>query len=136
VCTKLELAGLVCLISWVTNAQADNMAISCEFSLMKQAHESLVFCGEPIDPASEARYEKLSQDFSTFIAKNGNPADYSGSLEQIRRRLQQDGRDRVCKDPDYPFLRRAFFRYVSDAGMTSVNDLLSRHRDPSEGDCF
>ncbi len=134
--TKLQSIGLACLISWVADAHANNMAIDCEFALLKQARESLVFCGEPIDALSEARYEKLMRDFTSFVAANGNLDGYSGSLEQIRRRLHQDGRDRVCKDPGYQLLRQTFFRSVSDVGMAEVSNLLSRPRNPSEGDCF
>ena len=134
--TKFQWISLACLLFLVTNARATNMAVDCEFSLLKQAHESLVFCGESIEPVNEARYDKLTQDFLAFIAMNGNPDKYNGSLEQIRRRLRQDGRDRVCEDPDYPLLRRAFFRYISDVGMAEVSRLLSHPRDPSEGDCF
>lgn len=110
------------------------MSVNCEFSLLKELHERLIFCGESIDPASGARYEKLVQDFSSFIAANGK--GYDDQVEEVRRRLHQEGKDRICKNADYPALRRMFFHYVSDAGMAEVRVLLSRPRDPNKGDCL
>jgi hypothetical protein len=113
------------------------MAVKCEFSLLKQAHETIVYCGEQIDPAMEARYNKLSKDFLSFIATNQDSKPrWNESVEEIRRNLLQEDRDRVCKGPDYALFRRSFFLYVSDVGMTAVSNLLSHPRDPSEGDCF
>lgn len=117
--------GLASLCFCMPSAYANNMAVDCEFVILKQAHETLMYCEELIDSVSEARYEKLFRDFSSFVAANANAKknSYNGSLEQIRRRLNQDGRDRVCKDPDYPFLRQAFFRYVSDEGMAAMGEI-------------
>jgi hypothetical protein len=113
------------------------MAVECEFSLLKQAHETLIYCGEQIDPVIEARYNELSKSFLSFIATNQDSKPGSDdSVEEIRRDLLREDRDRVCKGPDYALLRRSFFRSVSDVGMTEVGNLLSHPRDPSEGDCF
>jgi hypothetical protein len=113
------------------------MSISCEFSLLKQAHETLVYCGQRLDPLSAARYDKLFKEFSSFIITNRNPnTKYDEDLDEMRMRLLQEGQARVCKGPDYDLLRRAFGRYVSDAGMAEIKNLLSHPRDPLEGDCF
>jgi hypothetical protein len=133
--TKLQLVG-ACLIPLVAQAHANNASINCEFAVLKQAHETLMFCGETIDPVSEARYDKLTKGFQSFIASNPDSRPGWNSVEEIQRSLLREGRDRVCKDPDYAWLREAFGRYVSDAGMAEVGSLLSRPRDPSEGDCF
>jgi hypothetical protein len=132
---KLKLVG-ACLIPLVAHAYANNASINCEFAMLKQAHETLIFCGEKIDPVSEARYDKLTKDFQSFIASNPDSRPGWDSVDEVRRLLLREGRDRVCKDPDYAWLRRAFDRYVSDAGMAEVGTLLSRPRDPSEGDCL
>jgi hypothetical protein len=130
--------GLAGLCFCMPSAYANDMAVACEFEILKQAHETLVYCGELIDSVSETRYEKLFWDFSSFVAANANAKknSYNGSLEQIQRRLHQDGRDLVCKDPGYPLLRQAFFRYVSDEGMAEVGRLLSHPQNPFEGDCL
>jgi len=135
--TKLRWLGFAWLVALAGNANAENMSVNCEFGLLKQAHETLVFCGEQIDPASEARYDKLKNEFSSFIAANIDSKKASDdSVEDIRRRLLQNGRERACKDRGYPLLRRAFFHYTSDIGMDGVSNLLNRARDPSEGGCF
>lgn len=118
------------------NAYANNVAVKCELSILNNAHETLVYCGESIGPADETRYDKLSGDFSTFIGANANSKPrWFDSVEEIRGSLAQEGRDRACKGPIYEGLRRAFFYAVSDVGMAEVSALLSRPRDPSEGDC-
>jgi len=112
------------------------MSINCEFALLKQARETMIFCGEKIGPANETRYDKLTKDFQSFIASNPNSKPPWDRAEEIRTKLLGEGRDRVCNDRDYPFLQQAFYRYVSDAGMVAVGNLLSRPRDPDDGDCF
>lgn len=113
------------------------MAINCEFALLLQARETLLHCGEQIDPTSEARYDKLINDFMSFIAANVDSKKRSDdSVDEIRKRLRRSDRDRVCKGSDYLLLRQTFFHAVSDVGMAQVSKLLSHPRDPSEGDCF
>jgi hypothetical protein len=123
-------------MSLTGSACATNASIQCDFAFLKQAHETLVFCGEKIDPASEERYDKLTKEFQAFIASNVDSKPGWETVEDIRRTLLREGKDRVCKDPDYQALRRVFFGYVSDSGMAQVKKLLSRPRDPSEGDCL
>ena len=124
-------------VALAADAPAHGMSVRCQFGLLKQAHETLVFCGEQIDPASEARFERLSKEFQSFVDSNQDSKKVADdSVEEIRRRLRQKGRDQVCKDPDYSLLRRLFFHNVSDAGMDELSNLLSHPQDPSEGDCF
>jgi hypothetical protein len=132
---KIQLVGAY-LVALVAYAHANNASINCEFAMLKQAHETLTFCGEKIDPANEARYDKLTKDFQFFIASNPNSKPPWDSAEEIRTRLHKEGRDRICNDPGYPLLQQAFYGYVSDAGMVAVGSLLSRPRDPNDGDCF
>src|SRR5450631_3566419 len=117
------------------------MAISCEFGMLSYAHEILIYCGEQIDPVSESRYAQLFRKFSDFDLANRQPPKPSESFEsyeaqEVQKRLRKLGPDAVCKDPDYPELRRVFFRYVSDEGVTAVQKLLSVPRNPNQGDCF
>jgi hypothetical protein len=132
---KSLLAGAY-LMSLTGSAYATNASIQCEFALLNQARETLIFCGEKIDPAGERRYDELTKEFQAFIASNADSRTGWQTVEDIRRTLLQEGKERVCKDPDYQALRRAFFVYVSDSGMAQAKKLLSRPRDPSEGDCF
>ena len=135
--SKSQWIGIAWLVALMGNAHANNMAVKCELALLRQAHETLIYCGEQIDPASEARYDKLTKDFLYFIATNrDSKPGWDDSVEEIRRRLSQMDRDRVCKALDYPLLRQTFSYAVSDAGIAEVGNLLSRPRDPSEGDCF
>jgi hypothetical protein len=113
------------------------MSIKCEFSLLKETHEMLAYCGEKIDQVTEQRYDEISKRFTSFIAANhASKPGLDHSVEEIRRRLQREDRDHVCKGSDYELARRVFFAYVSDSKMAAVNALLSRPRDPSEGECL
>jgi uncharacterized protein (DUF927 family) len=133
---NVQLAAL-CLATLLTPAHANNMAIKCEFAILKQAHETLIFCGEKINPANEARYQTVANQFESFIASNADSKpDWQESVEEIRRGLLREDKDRVCKDQDYQKHKRMFSLYVSDSGMAYVKKLLSRPRDPSKGDCF
>ena len=128
-------------IAWVTatagNAQAGNMAIYCELALLLRAHETLVHCGEQIDPASESRYDKLVGDYRSFIAANPAPKkQYDGDVGEIQKQLRKNDRNLVCTGCDYTLWHRTFVHAVSDVGMAEVGEQLSRPRDPSEGDCF
>jgi len=136
--SKSQWIGIAWLFALAGNAHANNMAIYCEFALLQQAHETLLHCGEHIDPASEARYGKLINEFMSFFAANVASKKQSDgdSVGEIRKRLLQSDRDRVCKGSDYLRWRQTFLYAVSDIGMAQVSKLLSRPRDPSEGDCF
>lgn len=130
---RLAIIGLTCLSS-LASAHASNMAIDCEYKLLKQAHETLRFCGESIDSVRQARYQHLVRDYLSFIAENKTRnMMHDESVEDIRRSLEGMGHDRVCNDP---VLWGVFYFSVSDSGMAEARKKLSRRRDPSEGDCF
>ena len=135
--SKSRWIAIAWLIAAAGNAQAGNMAIYCELALLLRAHETLVHCGEQIDPESESRYSKLVGDFRSFIA--ANPAakkQYDGDVGEIQKKLRQNDRNLVCTRRDYKQWHRTFVHAVSDVGMAEVGEQLSRLRDLSEGDCF
>jgi len=131
--------GIICAISLAPSVQASSFSIGCEFLLLREVHETLLFCGEHIDEPNERRYQKLVGDLSSFIdaneKMNQHPA-FTKSVDEIRDHLVREGQDRVCKSSDVALWRKTFLRAVSDAGMEEVGKLLSRPRDPFEGDCF
>ena len=136
--SKSRWIGIASSFALAGNAHANNMALYCEFALLQQAHETLLHCEEQNDPASEARYGKLVDEFMSFFAANAAFKKQSDgdSVSEIRKRLLQGDRNRICREPDYTYLRQKFYYAVSDLGMAEVSKLLSRPRDPSEGDCL
>lgn len=130
-----QLIG-ICLVFLAGSTCASNAAINCEFQRLKQVHETLVFCSEQIDLASEARYAELTKEFQSFFSPDVNSKPAWDSIEEIRKRLVQEGKDRVCKDPGLSASRRDFFQYVSEAGMARVKNLLSQPRNRTGGDCY
>jgi hypothetical protein len=116
-----------------------NMAISCEYMLLTEAYETLVFCGEAIDSVNKERYVLLQNDFIKFIRMNTRSDEKKNVLdygEARRKEFESRPKDRVCKDPGYPILRKTFYQYISDVGMAAVSELLKQPRDPNSGDCF
>ena len=92
---KSLLAGAY-LMSLTGSAYATNASIQCEFALLNQARETLIFCGEKIDPAGERRYDELTKEFQAFIASNADSRPGWQTVEDIRRTLLQEGKERVC----------------------------------------
>ena len=142
---KWRRYAIICAISLVTpSAHAGSASIACEYGLLREAHEILLFCGEQIDEQNERRYQKLVGDLSSFIAANGKTSNHlassaiNESTEEIRNHLIREGQDRVCRSSDVPLalLRQSFLRTVSDVGVDELKKLLSRPQDPFEGDCL
>jgi hypothetical protein len=139
---KSRVGAVVCglLVMWTSSTPSlAAAAISCEFELLKVAHERLRFCGEQIDARSEQRYIRLRYQFARFIRENqirDGRKSYSQDEKQIRQKLQNETTARVCSDPDHPALRQMFYRYVSEEGMAAVRELLKNPKDPDDGDCF
>lgn len=99
-----------------------DVAVNCEFQRLKQTRELLVFCGEAIDPEKEARYAQLTMEFEAYFRSVPRAVDSKpawDSIEEIRKRLVNEGKDRVCKDPGLFLARHDFLQFVSEAGMAA-----------------
>jgi hypothetical protein len=132
------LAMSILMASWSLTAAGAEVAVSCQFELLMQAHEALVHCGEQIATSDEQRYVQIRDQFAQFIRTNqvAPGARHLRDESQIRRELHNKSREEVCRGAAYILLRRQFYEAVSDAGVDAIRRFLARPRDPDAGDCL
>jgi hypothetical protein len=106
---------------------------------MTAGRESMMLCGEPLDPVSQGTYDKLRADLRRYINENAT-SDAKRIAPDYDQFLQQLARDRVrkgfCKRPEYQLGKGVVLDVLRPQRELAIRKRLEVPGDPTKGDCF
>ena len=125
-------------VLWSSGSVAQEMSLTCIYNIMTSARESMVLCGERLDPASESAYDKLRAALKTFINDNATSnrriaPDYDQSIRLSGRDAVQKG---FCKQQDYQFGKLMLLEFLQPDRESGIRKRLKIPGDPTKGDCL
>src|SRR5262249_35258979 len=112
-------------------------SLKCIYELMTSIRESIVLCGETLDPNSEETYHKLRAAMKTFINENTKmdskkiAPDYDQIKSLGTREMVAEG---FCKLPEYPGWKEVLQEFLRDEA--TIRKRLETPGDPADGDCL
>ncbi len=125
-------------VLWSSGSVGQEMSLTCIYDILTSARESMVLCGERLDPASESTYDKLRADLKTFINDNAtSDRRIAPDYDQLRRLAARDAVQKgFCKQQEYQFGKWMLLEFLQADRESGIRKRLELPGDPTKGDCL
>lgn len=131
-CLLLSMAVL-----WPSGAIGRDTSLTCIYDLMTGVRESMVVCGEALDPKSEETYHNLRAALKTFINENTKVEDrkIAPDYDQIKSlRAREAVAKGLCNEPLYSGWKEVLQGFLREEA--TIRKRLEVPGNPADGDCL